>query len=624
VRNSAKTTQKSADRPGVIVLISFCTLILLLPCLCARGAELPAPAQLLPPETLLFAEIPNFTQFAEQFKKTSYYKLYKDPAMAPFIDDLKSKLLEEVKKSEDELFSIIFNTDALPVGKVAIGLLAGPDGGFDEPQILIIAEWGEGKGKVQDAIDKILARAADEGLRKKTEDYRGVNIISAVDESDPEFVPSYCFIDDCLFGSTHPDLLKSVIARIKGAGGASLADEADYNSAIKAVGPYHDFDFYMNLRQLKNLITAGDKSGQSKALSGSLGFDNVISFSFAAGIARDSGKDSIVKGLLRVDGEKKGICKMLELDSTSLRVPKFAPADFYSAMYFNFNFKKAFDALGRIATAISPQMAAIRYMPLIHANPDGQPGLTVRADVIDHLGAQLVSFSSLDKSASASEGPKVETIVALATSNRAGLEGSLSRLHARFSQGKPDASRQLLGHTIYTIDLTIFLPFLPGFGPSVRNMGQASPMGMPAIPKFAFTVSDTHLILGFESRVEKAIRTLSAASGSAEPPKWFRKAKAAIPDVVGFAGLQNDASSARVVWKDLKTTPEASDGDSEREIKLGVGTGGLTFSQMGLDFLDATLLPDFDAVEKYFGIQAGYGIAREDGFFFETKYINPD
>lgn len=624
MENSAKTTQRSADRPGFLVLLSFCALILLPPCLCARAADLPASAQLLPPETILFAEIPNFTQFTEQFKKTNYYKLYKDPAMAPFIDDLKTKLLEEVKKSEDELLSIIFDAKTLPVGRVAIGLLAGPGEGFGEPQVLIIAEWGDGKGKVQDAIDKMLVRAVEEGGRKKTEEYRGVNIISAVDESMPEFVPSYCFIDDCLIGSTQTDLLKSVIARIKGAGGPSLGDEADYNSAIKAVGPYHDFDFYVNLKQLKKLIIGADPSGQSKALSGNLGLDNVVSLSLAAGIARNSGEDSVVRALLRVDGEKKGLFKMLELDSTSLGIPKFAPGDFYSAMYFNFNFKKAFDALGRIITAISPQMAAILYMPLVPPSPDGQPGLTIKADVIDHLGAQLVSFRSLDKSASASDGPKVETIVAVATSNRARLEGSLSRLHALFSQGKPDASRQLLGHTIYTIDLSAFLPFLPGMAPVVRNMGQTPAMAMPAMPKLAFTVTDSHLILGLETRVEKAIRTLSAASGSAEAPKWFRTAKAAIPDVVGVAGLQDDAAVARVLWKTLKAAPESSDADSGRSINLGIGTEGLSISQAGLDFVNPKLLPDFDAVQKYFGISAAYGIAREDGFFFESKYIYPD
>ena len=41
------------------------------------------------------------------------------------------------------------------------------------------------------------------------------------------------------------------------------------------------------------------------------------------------------------------------------------------------------------------------------------------------------------------------------------------------------------------------------------------------------------------------------------------------------------------------------------------------------DFADFSLLPEFGVVKKYFGLSAGYGISRPDGFFFEFKYLNP-
>ena len=328
----------------------------------------------------------------EQFKKTNYYKLYKDPAMAPFIEDIKSKLHEEIKKSQGELLSIVFNADSLPSGKAAIALLPGPGGGFGEPHVLMMAEWGQAKAKVQEGVSKALARAVEKGAREKTEDYRGVNIITVVDESEPDLAPSYCFIEDCFLGSTNTDLLKSVIARIKGGGGASLADAGDYNAAINAVGPHHDIDIYVNLKQLKELIISEAPTGKAGPIVTNLGLDSVISFSFAAGVARQGSSGSSGKAFVRVDGEKKGVCKMLELDSAGLRVPKFAPSHFYSVIYVNLNFKKAFDALGRIITSISPQMAAILYMPLVPPSPDGKPGLTLKADIIDHLLSVIPEF----------------------------------------------------------------------------------------------------------------------------------------------------------------------------------------------------------------------------------------
>ncbi|MBN2269338.1 MAG: hypothetical protein JXN61_01915, partial [Sedimentisphaerales bacterium] len=289
---------------------------------------MPRPAQLLPGETVVFAEVSNLTQLTEQFKKTNYYKLYKDPAMAPFIEDVKAKIAEDIKKSDDELLRAVLTMDAMPSGRVAVGLLPGPGQGFAEPHVLIIAEWGQAKAKVQETLDKVLAGAVEEGVRKKTEEYRGVNITAAVHESKPEFAPSYCFIGDCLIGSTNTELVKSVIARIQGAGGAALADDADYNTAMKGVGPAHDIDLYVNLKLLKDLIVAESPPGQVGPLVTNLGLDNVISFSFAAGVARDGGRDSAQaargasgKALLRVEGEKKGVFKMLEFDSSALQVP---------------------------------------------------------------------------------------------------------------------------------------------------------------------------------------------------------------------------------------------------------------------------------------------------------------
>ena len=55
----------------------------------------------------------------------------------------------------------------------------------------------------------------------------------------------------------------------------------------------------------------------------------------------------------------------------------------------------------------------------------------------------------------------------------------------------------------------------------------------------------------------------------------------------------------------------------------GIASPEVLLSQVGADLVDFSLLPDFDAVRKYFGLSASYGIARQDGFFFEFKYINP-
>jgi hypothetical protein len=169
-------------------------------------------------------------------------------------------------------------------------------------------------------------------------------------------------------------------------------------------------------------------------------------------------------------------------------------------------------------------------------------------------------------------------------------------------------------------------------------MGPKTPMqaplgpGTPKKPQSAFTVTDTHFIFSSESGVERAIRTLSSSQAeSVDSAKWFTKAKSNIPSQVGLAGLQDNSASAEQFWSTLRSSPKtekAESGDSGNEISVGLSSDSLLpqvmFSQAGANFLDFSLLPEFDAVRKYFGLSASYGVSRPDGFFFEFKYLNPN
>ena len=74
-------------------------------CVCpsAWAGTLPRTAKLLPPETVLLVDVGNFSQLKSQFEKIDPYKLYKDPAMAAFIDNLKTKCQEKTKETDSEI-----------------------------------------------------------------------------------------------------------------------------------------------------------------------------------------------------------------------------------------------------------------------------------------------------------------------------------------------------------------------------------------------------------------------------------------------------------------------------------------------------------------------------------------
>jgi len=427
--------------------------------------------------------------------------------------------------------------------------------------------------------------------------------------------------------------LKFAVAQVKGAGSPTLGDDGDYNATLGAVGPAAEgqINFYVNVKQIIKVALAEDSEGKAKTMINNLGLANVTSFGGSVDVGRGPGGETSGKAFLKIDGDKKGVCKMLEVESAALRMPQFVSASSSSVSVFNLNIKKAYAELGTILNNFSPQMAMMLNMPLLPPGPQGEPPLQLKADVIDHLGSQIVLVQSIKKPSSGVGAAAPQTLVAIAIDNRNALEKSLSTLHDKLiAPGNPDAKRQLLGHTIYSVDVSGFLPFL---GAGQRAPMQALPgpdAGIPKAPPAAFTVTDTHLVLGAESAVEQAIRTLGGGQAeSIDSAKWFAKAKSSIPSVVGLAGLQDNAASGEYFWstvRQIKKKDESGKPGSE----IGMSVNSDTFipqmilSQAGADVIDFSLLPEFDAVRKYFGVSSSYGISRPDGFFFEFKYLNPD
>ncbi|GAG19374.1 unnamed protein product, partial [marine sediment metagenome] len=254
---------------------------------------------------------------------------------------------------------------------------------------------------------------------------------------------------------------------------------------------------------------ANDPTGQTQRTITNLGLDNVAALSVSIGVAPSSESAWTGKAFLKINGPKKGICKMLDVQSAAIKVPSFVPTSARSVTFVNLNIEKAYDELGSVLNLFSPQTAAIMYMPLLPDSPDGQPGVQIKRDIISHLGSEILVAQSINKPFSNAGGARpTESFVALSTSNRSALEKSLSRLHSKLiAPNNPDARRQFLGHTLYLIDL---LSFIPAFSPGGTTPMQTSifdwkseignrqlaidDTSMPQEPKMAFTITDTHLI----------------------------------------------------------------------------------------------------------------------------------
>ena len=122
---TTRETFRTTMFPPAILSVGAVAFIIMLLCLSvpARAETLAPTAKLVPPETVLLVDIGDFSKLQTQFKKTNFYRLYKDPAMAAFVDNFKTKWAEQNKKLEDEMARIIADVDSLPEGRLAVAMI---------------------------------------------------------------------------------------------------------------------------------------------------------------------------------------------------------------------------------------------------------------------------------------------------------------------------------------------------------------------------------------------------------------------------------------------------------------------------------------------------------------------
>ncbi len=592
--------------------------ILTLPVLCilfagaAFAQTLQDAGKILPAETVALIQTKNFSQLVEQFQKTGYYALYKDPEMAAFIKSVAAKIDKKLEEADDESLKAMVEQKVLPQGCASLGVILNEKAvKDDEPIVLMAFDWGDNLDKVKKIAEDADKKSAEDGDHISKTAFQGVEIVTdtsyVTDSGGSQETDqwAYCFVDQVMLASDDIEVLKFAIAHLKGASSSTLADNADYNAALVATGPHHDIDIYVNIKHLIRMFSDKDESGGTKQTLEKLGFDNVTSAALSVGVARQPGSTSLQKMCLKVDGSKKGLIKMLELEPQAVKAPPFLSSSVYSVTFLNVSIPSIVEQLGMMW----PMPLASLYTPL--PSPDGSdaPGPQIKADLIDHLGSQFLIAQSINKSAPRDSMP-VDTLFAVAVKNRAAVDKTLSFLHKTFlAAGREDSTRQLLGHTIYLVNASFLSSFFAQPTSNLQNSGPAQPQ----TPAAALTVTDTHLLIASQTAVENAVRMLSqGGSESIASTPWFSAAKADMPSLVGAATLQDNAAAIELLWNLVRKPDPSSASESAAMNPAALFTNLFE----GIDF---SLLPEFDKVRKYFGTSSGYALSTPDGFYLESR-----
>ncbi len=355
-------------------------------------AQADGPASWAPADTVVLIEVPDFPKLMEQWKKTSFYRVFNDPQM--------KKMTAEITGKFDALLKVMVATLGLdsveqlmvePTGGAAFVMKLKRENGSDKPTplVAVVADWGENDPKLQDSIKQAVAKAIERGGAKTTEDFDGVTITTLTagkKPSEPAIQPvapgqqpppsggdaasgapagipitaktvSFATMGTVTAIGSDVALLKKIIKRVKNKGVDSLAQTKDYETLKKRCAPLGQINFFANLPLLIGM--AAELTPEFKGQREALALDKIGAVVGTIAIAPKERVSAELRGFIPVAGDRTGLAKLLteNVVNKPLLEDNPFPDSTILAAWYNFKFETLLDEIYEIQRKTDPEGA---------------------------------------------------------------------------------------------------------------------------------------------------------------------------------------------------------------------------------------------------------------------------
>ncbi len=458
-----------------------CTGLFLVVCTQVVGyAAVPPTETLLPNTTKAYLSIADVDEFEAAFDKTQLGQLAADPAMKPFVDDLKNQLSEQWTKTHEKLGIGWDDLDGVPSGEVALGLLLLSE---TSDAVVVLADVTGHEGATSRLLSKI-----DDNMtaRKATRSERTIHGATVVIYDTPKHddVPArqvaYFVKDDLLAASDDLKVIEDILSRQAGGGQDDALTSLPAYRAImdrcqKAAGglepqarwflePFGYADA-TRLNQPKKRGTDMLKILKAEgftAIEGVGGFVNLSTDKF----------ELLHRTYIHAPGSQAG-GERFELSARMLKFPnggKFTPPNWvprdlatYAAV--NLDTKNAFENSKTLVNQIVGDEVFEDVLESIKTDENG-PQIDIRKDLIGYLGDRITVISDLQIPIT----PKSERMLFAVEAKD---EVHLAKVIKKWMETDPDTRRrEIAGHVVWEIvDEKAELPMI-----TIEN----SPLDLPA------------------------------------------------------------------------------------------------------------------------------------------------
>jgi hypothetical protein len=629
---------------------------LLIPCLLGVVVAAPvrvaaiSPEQLLPADAIAVFTIPDWNRASAYHVESPLGKLWTEPGLRPFKENFLERFKSEfLVPMEREMGVKLSDYADLPQGQLTVAYI----GEREEPQskggIIFILDSKDKKEVLTSRLAELRRKWVDGGKQVKTDHLRGTEITTLrFAKSDLSQTLQRIFPDgeeedeeDSRDGADASDLeengelmeihfgisgslllisnktvaMEKVLARQSGGQLPSLMEntrfQSNYHARFRdalAFGWVHFEPVYEAITRLAGETTPSLENpmmARPDQLLGALGLGKVTTLAMALKGDREGSFLELFAGA--PENQRDGILKLLAPESKEAVPPPFIPADAVKFSRYRIDGQKAWATVEAMLTRISPEMGGLLQFLMANAGKDQDPNFDLKRSLIGNLGDDFIVFEKKQGSPNPSDAQNPPSLYLMGSPNPESLAAAMKTAVSILPMVIPGVEvneRAFLGRKLYSVPLPP-MQLNPEEAPVNRSLHfaasasyVASSMDLPMLEEFL--------------RGSQTGQTLRETAGLTEAAQKVGGMS------TGFFGFENQRESVRATMEVLKKVGGGLDG------WMSFGAGQLSGRDLEGDveeWFDFSLLPDAEAVARYFSFLVYSGTATADGISW--KFYTP-
>jgi hypothetical protein len=601
-------------------------------------AAIPPAENLLPADTLAVFSVPDFTAARAATKSSPPWMFWGDQAMKPFRDKFMAKWNEQfVAPLERDLGVKVADFADLPQGQFTLAFTLNGATGHENPPpgFLLLLDAKDKSDSLKTNLAALVKKWADAGRALRTEQIHGLTFtvvplssndfagifpkktpVSEIgkEPAKPEKPGEIYFtrFETLLVVGNSLKVVEPVAAHLTGGSAPAIGDNALF--AADRLAQFRDNPQYygwFNGKGFFDLLSqaptdSGDEDSPSplgnlsavKALS-TLGLSGLKSASFAVHDSREG--STVTLHITAPESTRAGLLKILALAPKDASVPPFVPADAVKFTRIRLDGKQTWAELQKMIASLSPNGQASLNAVINIANSLGQqknPGFDIRTDLFGNLNDDIITYQKPVAGDSLAQLASPPTLYLIAVANPDAIINAIKTIAGMSNPQDSEATpREFLGRKIHSITLKP-APAAPGAASQPRSLYVSTSGGYLALStdsaileEFLRNADGQNKPLRENPGLNNALEHLGGAGG-------------------GLFGYENQRETMRVTFKALKSSAGA-----DNAVKM--------FPPAFREWVDFTLLPDFDTVSKYFYISTFAGNANTEGLTFKVFTPRP-